>query len=190
MNIGPQQAIAQSDQPKVVSHEQLVNIKNTFEPKPAVTKTQQFDAMLAKLREAQRIEQLRVIEAARVAAEQAAIQAAETARIQAQSYRVQRFYVSQVTYGFGQLIVGTFGYAIAGGNCVNQIAPGVRPGGNPSTWAVTTQTPYIGSAALFYYNHVARVVGIWSNGDVEVANENWGGVPVTRFPRSTFRGFR
>jgi len=83
-------------------------------------------------------------------------------------------------------LVGSIGYAKAGGNCVNQINP--RPNGNPITWPARSQTPTIGSAALFSYNHTGRVVGIWSNGDVEVAHENYKG-SQTRFPRSALRGF-
>lgn len=85
---------------------------------------------------------------------------------------------------------GSYGYAFAGGNCVNQVPMGLRAQGNPISWPALTQTPYIGAAVLFYYNHTGRVTGIWSNGDIEIAHENWSGTPVTRFPASTFRGFR
>ncbi|HEY8109012.1 MAG TPA: CHAP domain-containing protein [Patescibacteria group bacterium] len=86
-------------------------------------------------------------------------------------------------------LVGTVGYAVAGGNCVNE--PGVNnPGyGNPSDWPVTSQEPTVGATAVFTWNHVGVVTGIWANGDVEVRHQNfWGG--QHRFPRSTFRGFR
>lgn len=83
-------------------------------------------------------------------------------------------------------LLGSIGYALPYGNCVNQINP--RPNGNPSSWPVRSQTPSIGRAALFHYNHVGRVVGIWSNGDLEIAHENYQG-GQHRFPRSTFRGF-
>ncbi len=87
-------------------------------------------------------------------------------------------------------LVGALGYAHAGGNCVQE--PGVNnPGwGNPIDWPITTTTPSIGASALFTYNHVAVVTGLWSNGDIEVRHQNWNGAAVTRFPRSTFRGYR
>lgn len=75
------------------------------------------------------------------------------------------------------------------GNCVNE--PGVNnPGyGNPSSWPATGYSPWIGATALFHYDHVGVVVGIWSNGDVEVRHQNWKGTQH-RFPASTFRGYR
>lgn len=108
----------------------------------------------------------------------------ERVALEAQLY-VKPAYVAPVEVKDGEL-TGDHGYAI-GGNCVNEITN--RPMGNPITWVATTQTPYIGAAALFYYNHVARIVGFWSNGDIEVAQQGWSGTPITRFPRSTFRGF-
>jgi hypothetical protein len=90
------------------------------------------------------------------------------------------------TQAYGDL-AGSLGYSLPYGNCVNEIAN--RPSGNPITWTVTTQTPYIGAAALFYYNHVARVTGIWSNGDLEVAQQNSPGAPH-RIPIALIRGFR
>lgn len=87
-------------------------------------------------------------------------------------------------------LTGSAGYALPWGNCVNQIPYGLRGFGNPSSWLATTQTPYIGGAALWYFNHTGRIVGIWSNGDLEIAHENAGGWGQTRFPRSAFRGFR
>lgn len=86
-------------------------------------------------------------------------------------------------------LVGTVGYAIAGGNCVAE--PGVNnPGyGNPSDWPVTSQEPTIGATAVFTWNHVGVVTGIWANGDVEVRHQNYYG-GQTRFPRSMIRGYR
>lgn len=95
---------------------------------------------------------------------------------------------TQVTHTTSELI-GRYGYALAGGNCVNTArAYGKNQPGNPISWVATTQTPYIGAAALFNFNHVAVVVGIHSNGDLEVAHENCPGCP-SRYPRSAFRGF-
>lgn len=93
------------------------------------------------------------------------------------------------SYGNGTLIAGTMGYARYGGNCVNE--PGVNnPGaGNPITWAVTSQNPRIGATVLFYFNHVAVVTGIWSNGDIEVRHQNMSG-DIHRYSRSQIRGFR
>lgn len=87
-------------------------------------------------------------------------------------------------------LTGSYGYAIMGGNCVNQIPASIRPNGNPIEWAVTSYQPYIGAVALFGYNHTGIVSGIWSNGDVEIRHENWNGAAQTRFPRGNFRGFR
>lgn len=86
-------------------------------------------------------------------------------------------------------LVGSLGYAQAGGNCVNE--PGINnPGyGNPSGWPVTSQTPTIGATAVFTWNHVGVVTGIWANGDIEVRHQNyWGG--QHRFPQSMIRGYR
>lgn len=89
----------------------------------------------------------------------------------------------------GHLIAGTLGWTIPYGNCVNQVPYAQRGYGNPINWAVTTYTPYIGAAALFPYNHVGVVTGIWDNGDLEIRHENGGGLGH-RFPVSAFRGFR
>lgn len=84
-------------------------------------------------------------------------------------------------------LTGSIGYARPGGNCVNE--PGVkRQSGNPITWSVATQTPYIGATALFTFNHVGYIVGLWDNGDIEIRHQNWNG-SQHRFPRSSFRGF-
>lgn len=171
----------------------LLNINNLV---PTKAKPDFDKEVLQPLRRAQAAKALadaEAAEAARVAAE-AAIEAVRVAAVEQQRLLEQQrvVQVAQASYSYSNYgtLIGSIGYAFAGGNCVNQIAPGVRPDGNPSTWAVTTMIPYIGAAALFPYNHVARVTGIWSNGDVEVANENWNGSPVTRFSRSALRGFR
>jgi hypothetical protein len=84
-------------------------------------------------------------------------------------------------------LMGSIGYALPYGNCVNE--PGVkRQAGNPISWAASTGTPYIGATFLFYSNHTGVVTGIWSNGDVEVRHQNYQG-GQHRFPRSMFRGF-
>ncbi len=84
---------------------------------------------------------------------------------------------------------GSYGYARWGGNCVNE--PGVNnPGwGNPINWPATSQNPWIGATVLFGYNHTGVVTGIWDNGDIEIRHQNFKG-NTTRFPRSSFRGFR
>ena len=90
--------------------------------------------------------------------------------------------------GSDSTLEGSIGYALPYGNCVNE--PGVkRAVGNPSSWAVYTQTPYIGATALFTFNHVGYIVGIWPNGDIEVRHQNFH-ANIHRFPRSYFRGFR
>ncbi len=86
-------------------------------------------------------------------------------------------------------LVGSEGYALAYGNCVNE--PGVNnPGyGNPADWPVTASAPTIGATAVFTWNHVGVVTGIWANGDIEVRHQNyWGG--AHRFPPSMIRGYR
>lgn len=86
-------------------------------------------------------------------------------------------------------LLGAIGYANPYGNCVLEVPAGRRPIGNPITWAVTTQQPYIGAIALFSYNHVGIVTGIWANGDLEIRHQNYRG-GQHRFPRGAFRGFR
>lgn len=87
------------------------------------------------------------------------------------------------------LVAGVVGYSLSGGNCVDLAkAYGKNQPGNPDTWVPTTQTPAIGEAALFYYQHVGIIVGYWDNGDLEIAQSNSPGMPH-RLPRSTFRGF-
>lgn len=87
-------------------------------------------------------------------------------------------------------LMGSMGYAKAGGNCVRE--PGVNSphnGTNPISWAVLSRTPTIGATALFNFNHTGIVTGIWENGDIEIRHQNYSG-GTHRFPRSDFRGFR
>lgn len=85
-------------------------------------------------------------------------------------------------------LIGSIGYAVHTGNCVNE--PGVNKGvGNPSNWPALTQTPTIGATVLFTYNHTGVITGIWSDGSIEVRHQNYRGTEH-RFPRSAFRGFR
>lgn len=86
-------------------------------------------------------------------------------------------------------LIGSYGWVSGGGNCVNTAKQyGKSQPGNPISWSPTTQTPFIGAAVLFYFNHVAIVTGIHSDGSVEVTHENCPGCP-TRYPRSAIRGF-
>lgn len=86
-------------------------------------------------------------------------------------------------------LVGRIGWAKPYGNCVNTVkAFGKNQPGNPSSWYTTTRTPFIGAAAVFYYNHAGIVVGIWGNGDVEIAHENYRG-GQTRFSPGQIRGY-
>lgn len=86
-------------------------------------------------------------------------------------------------------LIGSYGAVLVGGNCVNTAkAHGKNQPGNPISWSPTTQTPFVGAAALFYFNHVAIVTGIHSDGSIEVIHENCPGCP-THYPRGTFRGF-
>lgn len=86
-------------------------------------------------------------------------------------------------------LMGSLGYSLFGGNCVNE--PGINnPGfGNPIDWPITSRTPWIGATVLFYFNHTAKVSGVWSNGDIEVRHQNAGGAPH-RYPASMIRGYR
>lgn len=119
------------------------------------------------------------VEAARIA------ETAKEAQL-AHPYEKPRYAASTQS---GELIVGTLGYSSAFGNCVNEVkAIGKNQPGNPISWTATTQTPAIGEAALFYSNHVARITGLWSNGDIEVAQQNSPGAPH-RYPRYMLRGF-
>lgn len=86
-------------------------------------------------------------------------------------------------------LIGSYGYVVGGSNCVNTAkAHGKNQPGNPISWVPTTQAPFIGAAVLFYFNHVAIVSGIHSDGSVEVIHENCPGCP-TRYARSAIRGF-
>lgn len=86
-------------------------------------------------------------------------------------------------------LIGSYGYARAGGNCVNTArAWGKSQPGNPISWTPTTQTPFIGAAALFHFNHVGVVQGLHEDGSLEIVHENCGGCP-SRYPRFMFRGF-
>lgn len=85
-------------------------------------------------------------------------------------------------------LVGSVGYAQSFGNCVNQAGVN-RASGNPSSWPVLSSVPRVGGTALFNYNHVGYISGIWSNGDLEIQHQNYSG-SQHRFPPSSFRGYR
>lgn len=86
-------------------------------------------------------------------------------------------------------LMGSLGYIRPGNNCVNTAkAYGKNQPGDPDTWYVTTRTPFIGAAAVFPFKHVAIVVGIWSNGDIEVVHENAPGAGH-RFSQSQIKGY-
>lgn len=86
-------------------------------------------------------------------------------------------------------LTGSIGYSLPWGNCVAE--PGVNnPGwGNPIVWPVLYYQPHIGATVLFTWNHTAVVSGIWSNGDIEVRQQNTPGM-THRIPTSWIRGFR
>ena len=152
--------------------------------RPKEQKLPNFDIeILTPLRATQAAEQA---ELDKLAAEEA--ERARQAQIASQVVYTPATYVQ--SYGSGTLIAGTLGYARSGGNCVAE--PGINnPGwGNPSSWPILYAEPAIGRTAIFTYNHVSYIVGLWSNGDIEVRHQNWQGAPQTRFPRSSFRGYR
>ena len=96
---------------------------------------------------------------------------------------------SRAYSGFSGGLMGSIGYALPYGNCVDE--PGVNnPGwGNPIDWPVLSQTPSIGATALWTYNHTGVVTGIWSDGSIEVRHRNYRG-GQSRFSPGEFRGFR
>jgi hypothetical protein len=85
--------------------------------------------------------------------------------------------------------IGSVGYSLPYGNCVDIAHEyGKNQPGDPITWIPTTQTPAVGDAALFYFNHVGIITGIHSDGTIEIAQANAPGMPH-RFPPSEFRFF-
>lgn len=134
--------------------------------------------------------------AAEAKAAQEAAEAAESARLAEEAQRqaeaaaiVPAAPVQPTQAYYGDSLSGSYGYSIAWGNCVDE--PGVNnPGwGNPSDWGITSTEPWIGASALFWYNHVAVVTGLWSNGDVEVRQQNCPAC-ATRYSRLMLRGYR
>lgn len=123
-------------------------------------------------------------EDARIAAE--ALRAAQEAeRLRLLPLPVHQSYVAPTA---ADGLTGSIGYSRAGGNCI--LEPGVNnPGyGNPINWPATSGLR-IGATVLFFYNHTAVVTGIWSNGDIEIRQQNASGAPH-RIPRSQARGYR
>lgn len=87
-------------------------------------------------------------------------------------------------------LVGSIGYASAGGNCV--LEPGVNnpmDGTNPISWSITSHIPWIGATVLFTWNHTGVVSGVYSDGSIEVRHQNCAGCP-THYYMSSVRGFR
>jgi hypothetical protein len=150
-------------------------------PEVKINQVPDFDK---EILEPLKAEQVRKAEEARLA-EEKILADIEAARVAAIPKPVAPVYFTPVSSGE---LVGSRGFAI-GGNCVNQIPFGLRAPGNPISWP-STSGPYIGGAALWHSNHVGQITGFWSNGDIEIAHQGWYGPPQTRFPRSTFRGFR
>lgn len=153
-------------------------------PKPNYT-----TAVLDPLYAAQKQEALVYAAEQAAAAKQAEIAAqAAIVEVPIDSPVIKTSAIAPVSTGVDGL-VGSLGYSDPDGNCVDE--PGVNnPGyGNPISWAVLYYTPHIGSTVLFTFNHTAVVVGIWSNGDVEVDQENAPGM-THRIPPSMVRGYR
>lgn len=159
-------------------------IEQALQPKKPVKVDWEKEVLVPLKTKQAEEEAARVAEEARKAAENAAIEATRLA----QQVVVYTAPVPSYTASYGAL-TGSLGYARPYGNCV--LEPGVNnPGwGNPISWPVSSGNPWIGATALFTYNHVGVVTGIWSNGDLEIRHQNFGG-GQHRFPRSTFRGFR
>lgn len=129
---------------------------------------------------------LRVLQAAEVKRQRLIDEeAAKQAQIAAEQAAEQ----ARVAYMASLALTGSFGYSAPGGNCVwTAMAYGKLQPGNPISWYVTTHTPFIGAAALFPFNHVAVVVGIYGNGDIEVAQQNSPGAPH-RYSQWEIRGY-
>lgn len=154
---------------------------------PDYTKEVLAPLYAAEAKAAADAEAARIAEAARLAEEaRLAQEAAEVARAAAQ--RATWSQPARAVTFSGQLL-GSYGYVSPWGNCV--LEPGVNnPGwGNPIAWPIASQTPWIGATALWTYNHTGVVVGIWSNGDLEIRHQNFQG-GQTRFSIWSFRGFR
>lgn len=131
------------------------------------------DAVLKPLRVLQAAE----VERKRIADEEAAKQA------QIATEQARQAYLASIG------LTGEVGYSAAGGNCVwTAMAYGKWQPGNPISWYPTTHTPFIGAAVLFPFNHVAILVGIYGNGDVEVIQQNSPNAPH-RYSMSAIRGF-
>lgn len=129
-------------------------------------------------------------------ATEAALYRAEQARLaaEAQAAELLAAQQAQAAYTASQQLVygtltGSYGYLSPLNNCVLLAEQyGKVQAGNPISWSISTHTPFIGAAALFYYNHVGIVTGIWSNGDIEVAQANARGAG-SRYSQSEIRGY-
>lgn len=160
-------------------------------PKPDYDK-----AVLEPLRHSQEVkaakEKADALEAARQATEALQLEQARLAR-EAQELADRQVAQVAATVHPAQAVsydlIGSLGYSLPYGNCVNE--PGVNnPGyGNPINWPVTSNTPWLGATVLFTFNHVAVATGMWSNGDIEVRQQNSPGMSH-RIPRGMIRGYR
>lgn len=89
----------------------------------------------------------------------------------------------------GQLVAGVMGWSSPYGNCVDEArAYGKVQSGNPITWVPTGDTPFLGAAVLFYFNHTAVVSGIYADGSIEVYQQNSPGAPH-HYSQSQIRGY-
>lgn len=142
--------------------------------------------VLAPLHADQAAEAVVAAQAAKVAA-QVAAQAAQEVQAALAAQTIKATQVAEIsTIG---TLTGSEGYSLPYGNCVDQAGVNNPGWGNPIDWPVLTQVASIGATVLFYFNHTAVVSGIWSNGDIEVYQQNAPGM-AHRIPRSEIRGFR
>lgn len=159
---------------------------------PSIQKPDYDKEVLAPLRAAQAVVKAQADKQAALDADAArqALEASQQAAIVEQSGAIP---TTPPTMAVGvyssELIAGSIGYSLPYGNCI--LEPGVNnPGwGNPIDWPATSYTPWIGATALFTFNHTAVVTGVYSNGDLEVRQQNSPGMPH-RIPMSMIRGFR
>lgn len=156
------------------------------ELQPKEIKRPDFDIeVLTPLRAAQAAKQAELDKLA--AEEQERLRQAEVAR-QTVYTPQQSTWVTPSVYT-GDLIAGRAGFIAPGNNCVDWVKQFRSvPMGNPIGWQPTTMKPFIGAIAVFYFNHTARVEGIYSDGSVAVSHANAPGAPV-RYTMRQIRGF-
>lgn len=162
---------------------------NISELIPLVPKPDYDQQVLAPLHADQAREALQAAQAvAQALATQQAAQKLATATAAQVALQVKLPVIASTDVTSGTLD-GAIGYSLPYGNCVDQAGVNNPGYGNPIDWPILTRVATIGATVLFYFNHTAVVSGIWSNGDIEVYQQNAPGMSH-RIPASEIRGFR